>query len=94
MDEKTRYALETILYGKKEAKKRRRIRKRFSYAYWKDFLTKDLKGLSLKRKERIARKVFAFMDARRAFSYATNAYYSGESLELCLEDLRNENENR
>jgi len=94
MDEKTRYALETILYGKLEAKKRRRIRKRASYAYWKDFLTNDLRGLSLERKERIARKVFAFMDARRAFGYATNAMYFEESLELCLEDLRNESENR
>jgi len=94
MDEKTRYALETVLYGKKEAKRRRRIRKRFSYSYWKEFLTKDLKDLPFQRKAIVAWNVFNFIDSHKGFGYATNAHFSAESLALALEDLRNESENR
>ena len=86
MDEKTKFVVEAILFGKEKAKVRRRIRRRVSYKDWKGLL-QDLPRELRKKK---GMDIWNFMNRKRAFGTATKAYYSLESLLLCVEDLNGE----
>lgn len=78
---------ENIFLSPDEVKRRKLIRKRRSYQDWKewyDFLKTN------PSKEEILKRIFGTLDRKHAFGYYTHAVCSEESLQLLLEDEKNE----
>jgi len=74
---------EIITYGKEEAKRRERVRKRRSYLFFRKlaklFYERDLKGL--------LEEIYEEIDRKHGWGSVTNSKYASESLTLLLKDI-------
>jgi len=87
MDKETlREITEKLFLPKEEWKRRKRIRKRKSYQFWKELAEKIQEGDI----ELILTSLDQRLNEMRAYGSATRAHYFWESLRLLLKDLRGE----
>jgi len=80
---KSREVWETITYGREEAKRRERVRKRRSYLFFRKlaklFQERNLEGLLL--------EIYEEIDRKHGWGSVTNSKYAYESLTLLLKDV-------
>jgi len=82
--EKIKDFIEKIVLPKEERERRRKVRQRQSYRFWKEMYEIVSKG----DVEEILRKVFVEIDRRRGFGSRSVARYHLESLTLLLKDKK------
>lgn len=80
---------ETILFGRQEAKRRKRVRQRRSYSYWE----RMWKKITQKNIDEILWMVHTIKDRYHGYGYASHAHWAEESLALFLEDMKSQSSN-
>lgn len=87
-----KYRWEELFHSPEEVLRRKTVRKRDSYRKWKGWL--DYLTSGERPPEEIIRNIWQMIEDRKGFGSAYNSECSLESLELLLEDAKNERESR